>query len=82
MLITIYSIPNCKYCKHAKELFERAQVEWEEIECTGDNEGRLKRDYPNAKSYPWIIIDGEEIGGLVETAKLFLEKQLVTAPKK
>ena len=82
MLITIYSIPGCKYCKHAKELFKRANVEWEEIECIGDNQGRLQKDYPNASSYPWIIIDQEEVGGLAETARLFLQKGLVSSTKK
>ena len=81
MLITIYSKPGCKYCEHAKELFERANVEWEEVECTGVNAGRLEKDYPDANSYPHIVVDGEVVGGLVETAKMFLQKGLVTSRK-
>jgi len=34
---------------------------------------------PDAKTYPYVIIDGEPIGGLVETAKLFIEKGLVSS---
>jgi glutaredoxin len=82
MLVTIYTKPGCKYCKHAKELFERANVEWEEVVCEGQNLGRLSRDYPDAVSYPYIIVDGEPVGGLVETAKLFLQKGLVSSKKK
>jgi glutaredoxin 3 len=81
MLITIYSIPGCKYCDHAKELFERASVEWEEVVCIDSNKDRLKKDYPDALAYPWIIIDGQPVGGLVETAKLFLQKGLVSSKK-
>ena len=33
---------------------------------------RLKEDYPDAGGYPWVIIDGEVVGPLTETAKLFL----------
>jgi glutaredoxin 3 len=34
---------------------------------------------PDAKTYPYVIIDEEPIGGLVETAKLFIEKGLVSS---
>ena len=81
MLIKIYSKPGCKFCDYAKELFERANVTWEEIVCTGDNEGVLSRDYPEANSYPHIIIDGEVIGGLNDTCKYFLKNGLIVAPK-
>ena len=32
--------------------------------------------------FPFVVIDGEQIGGLVEVAKLFLEKNLVSVKKK
>ena len=37
--------------------------------------------YPDAISYPYVIIDGEEIGGLVEAAKYFIKEGLVSARK-
>ena len=80
MEIKFYSTPGCYYCKKLKELFERAGIEnYTEISSTSDE---MKKDYPNAKSFPYVIIDGEEIGGLVETAKKFLEEGWVLAPKK
>jgi glutaredoxin len=82
MEILVYSIPNCKYCKYTKELFERAGVSWEEILCINENDGRLKKDYPDANSYPYVVIDGEVVGGLTETAKYFLENDLVSPRKK
>ena len=42
----------------------------------------FKEKYPEVLGFPFVVIDGEQIGGLVETAKLFLDKGLVTAPKK
>ena len=82
MQIKIYTKPGCKYCRQAKILFERANLEWEEINCVGDDAGRLKEDYPDAGGYPWVIIDDEVVGPLTETAKLFLQKGLVNSPKK
>ena len=79
MDIKIYTTPGCKYCTQAKKLFERAGYTWEEFSFSEGKE--LREQYPNAESFPWIIIDGEEVGGLVDTAKLFLEKGLVSSQK-
>ena len=37
--------------------------------------------YPHVTGYPYVIIDGKEIGGLVETAKFFLKEGLVSVNK-
>ncbi|AHB80614.1 glutaredoxin [Synechococcus phage ACG-2014h] len=80
MDIKIYSSPGCKYCSQLKKLFERADItDYEEKVCKENSE--MLDDYPNAASYPWVIIDGEEIGGLVETARYFLKIGLVTNDK-
>lgn len=81
MKIKIYSTKGCFYCTKLKELFERANItDYEEQVCTSGDEVRV--DYPEAKSFPYVIIDGEVIGGLVETAKFFVEKNLVSSSKK
>ncbi len=80
MHIKVYSSPGCKYCIQLKKLFDRAGItEYEEKVCHENWE--MLDDYPNAKSYPWVIIDGVEIGGLVETARHFLKIGLVTNDK-
>ena len=43
---------------------------------------KFKESFPDVQSFPHVIIDGETIGGLVETAKLFLQKDLVSSTKK
>ena len=41
----------------------------------------LKQKYPSQiRAFPVVLIDDEFVGGLVETAKIFLKKGLVTAP--
>jgi glutaredoxin len=80
MKIKFYSTPGCLYCEKLKELFERANIkDYEDIQATSTE---MKKDYPNATSFPYVIIDGEEVGGLVETAKFFVEKNLVSSNKK
>ena len=78
MDIKIYTQEGCFYCDQMKELCKRAEVEYESEEIDSE---QLSKLYPNAKSYPYVIIDGEPIGGLVETAKYFLKEGLISARK-
>ncbi len=85
MDIKIYTSPTCYFCSQLKELFERANIsEYEEVVCHEHNEQHLKfkEDYPQVKSFPHVIIDGNEIGGLVQTAKFLLEKNLFSSNRK
>jgi len=80
MEIKIYSSPGCYYCTQLKELLKRANItDYEEQVCSSGEEVRV--DYPNANSFPYVIIDGKEVGGLVQTAQVLLEKGLVSAKK-
>ncbi len=78
MDIKIYSSPGCFYCEQMKELCRRAEVEYESIEISSQELSAL---YPKALSYPYVIIDGKEIGGLVDAAKHFIKEGLVSANK-
>ena len=80
MVIKIYTKPGCKYCSQVKELMQRAGFEYEEVHVnTNSLREEFYSDYPSAKTYPYVIIDGEPVGGLVETAKLFVIKGLVSS---
>jgi len=78
MNIKIYTSQGCFYCDQMKELCKRADLEYESIEIPSDELSAL---YPKAMSYPYVIIDGEEIGGLVDAAKYFIKEGLVSANK-
>ena len=78
MDILIHTTNGCTYCEHMKELCKRAGVEYKTNNTPQDE---LLEKYPNCQGYPWVIIDGEEIGGLVETAKFFLKEGLVSVNK-
>ena len=97
MEITVYSIPSCSYCTHLAELMRRANQTPEYIGVgvvrrefdglDGIYDGYMskkdfKAKFPNAPGYPWVIIDGEEIGGLYETATFFVKNNLVSSKKR
>lgn len=89
MEITAYTTPTCSHCKTLIQLFERAGVEYTKFTVTrspsADPNSMLtasfRKMYPDRTGFPFVIIDGKEIGGLVETARFFLEKGLVSAKK-
>jgi len=63
-----------------KELCDRAGLEYKTSETPYPE---LAKMYPNFKitGYPFIIIDGKEIGGLFEAARFFLKEGLVSVPE-
>tara|TARA_R100000742_G_C4229168_1_gene51132 strand:+ start:413 stop:673 length:261 start_codon:yes stop_codon:yes gene_type:complete len=86
MDIKMYAQVGCRFCTNLEELFRRADLEYTKIvvgnkanQCPMD---LFKEKYPEVLGFPFVVIDGEQIGGLVETAKLFLDKGLVSSRKK
>ena len=90
MEIIAYTTPTCNYCTTLVQLFERAGVEYKKIVVERDRTlssdamhfDTFKELYPDSVGFPYVLIDGNHVGGLVETAKLFVEKGLVSAKKK
>ncbi len=90
MQIDVYATRDCFYCYQMKELLKRAELEYNLIHVmkegvTSNNKGELymskeefKHVYPHTRGFPYVIIDGEEIGGLVETAKYLIKEGLVS----
>lgn len=83
MEIVAYTNPGCGHCVTLKKLFARAAVEYTDVVIGRDITAvEFMTKFPSVKGYPHVVIDGESIGGLTETAKLFLDKGLVEAPKR
>jgi len=60
----VYTKDNCPYCAQAKRLLEEKGKEYIETNIGRD----IRREdfmslFPNVRSVPHIIIDGEQIGG-------------------
>lgn len=82
MEITSYTLSGCSSCKHLRELFKRANVQYEEIVLSVDMPVEdFQQIYPSVTNFPYVIIDGEPVGGLLETVKLFVKEGLVSSKK-
>lgn len=83
MEIFAYTLPGCPSCKHLKELFRRAEVEYTEIMVRKDmSKEEFVQKYPSVSGFPFVVIDDTPIGGLVETVKLFVQEGLVSSSKR
>jgi glutaredoxin len=83
MKIEAYTLPGCSSCRSLKKLFERADVAYTEYVLHRDMKvSEFKEKYSHITVFPFVVIDEDEIGGLVETVKLFLEKGLVSSGRK
>jgi glutaredoxin len=83
MDIKIYSVSGCSWCSKVKELMRRADVSYEEIMINRDiPKEEFRQLYPEINSYPYVVIDGEGIGGVIPTVKYFVEKGLVSSKNK
>ena len=72
-MYTIYSKPNCGYCLQAKDLLTMEQLPFEYLTLgTHYNLDELMELFPDARTFPMIVKDGEVVGGfnnLVEYLK-------------
>ena len=59
MKATVHTLPNCPWCVKAKKLLTHKGIEF--TECEGKVE-----EWPTV---PYIVIDGQGIGGFTELAR-------------
>jgi glutaredoxin 3 len=78
-LIEIYSKENCTYCVSAKNLLTSKNKLFTEHKLGVDyTREQLLEKFPNAKSFPVIVVDGYHIGGFVELNKILTEESMDT----
>ena len=71
----IYTIPSCHYCDKVKELFKIIEQPYMQVIVGRDvTKSQFQDLHPNAIGFPHVIIGGEEIGGLQNTAKYLVDK--------
>lgn len=63
--VEVYSTQVCPYCVRAKSLLDAKDVDFEEIDVTGDDEARiaLVAKAGGRRTVPQIFINGQSIGG-------------------
>ena len=58
----VWTSPTCSYCTKAKELFNNQGIKFEEYDAL-ENQEEFMAKFPNAKTVPQIIFNGEHVGG-------------------
>ena len=73
--VEIYSKDNCPYCNRAKQLLNTMNIPFNEQKLDRDftREILLER-FPNAKSYPVVVVDGFHIGGYTQLSEMVSSK--------
>ncbi len=67
--VKIYTTPSCVYCKMAKELFKKHNIEYEETDVASDLKARDEMvDKSHQLGVPVIDIDGEIFVGFDRSA--------------
>ena len=63
---------------------QRAEVEYKEVvwnQLPGEIQEKLQEEHRYLVAFPAVFIDEKYVGGVVETAKIFLEKGLESSKK-
>ena len=69
--VTIYTSFYCTYCRRAKRLLERKQVDYEEVRLDEDAEKRKEMvEKLNWRTVPMIFVNEQFIGGYDQLAAL------------
>jgi glutaredoxin len=75
MNVTIYTKPNCKFCINSKMLLSSKGINYTELKLDEDfSRESLLEIFPNAKSFPVVVIDGFNIGGFENLKKYLTEE--------
>ena len=74
-LIEIYSKDNCVHCVSAKSLLTTRNKQFTEHKLGVDyTREQILEMFPNARSFPIIVVDGFNIGGFTELNKILTEE--------
>jgi glutaredoxin 3 len=68
--ITVYTTDPCSFCVRVKQLLNARGLEYDEINLAKDPDGRAELlQRTGMMSFPQVIVNGELIGGFVETVQ-------------
>ena len=80
--VILYTTTYCPYCKRAKNLLDRKQIPYTEIDVTNDTALRQKMEADSGRrTVPQIFIDGRSIGGCDDLYSLDKQGELDTLLK-
>lgn len=76
-MIDIYSKPNCGWCESAKTMLGGRNLLYTEHQIGRDiTRDEFLEKFPNARTVPYILIDGRVIGGYNDLVAYFDERPI------
>lgn len=71
MHVQLYTYSTCSHCARARELLDARGIEYREESLDGNRDllARLRQLFGKS-TMPFVLIDGEPVGGLVELEEL------------
>lgn len=79
MAIEVYTKDDCAYCMMAKATLARHMMQFNEYKLHHDfTKGQIQEKFPEAKTFPIIVVDGFYIGGYNQLSS-YLEEQARSA---
>ncbi|MBP9829515.1 MAG: glutaredoxin 3 [Proteobacteria bacterium] len=76
--VVVYTTNYCPYCVKVKQLLKNKGVEFQEIDLSNDDTGRLELVNMSGgrKTVPQVFINGQHIGGCDDLFALDAKKEL------
>ena len=75
-MITLYTKNDCAYCTKAKQLLKSLSLAFEEKRLGVDfTRTDLVESFPDAKTYPVVVIDGAFRGGYEQLQREIMEQR-------
>lgn len=75
MHVKLYTKEHCPYCVNAKNVLDWKRIPYELYQLNVDfTRETIKEQYPNARTFPIVVIDGFHIGGFNELNKMIQEQ--------
>jgi glutaredoxin len=75
MQVTIYTKESCPYCTKAKMLLTNKNISYNEMKLNEDfTRETLLEMFPQAKTFPIIVVDGFNIGGYEQLNQKLMEE--------
>jgi len=74
MHIQLYTYPTCRFCEAARDLLVEHGIAFQEQSLAGDRElGTRLRELFGRAAMPYVMLDGEPLGGLQELERAVVE---------
>ena len=78
MKFTVYSKDGCPYCTKVQQVLELAELQHVIYKLNDDfTREEFYAEFGQGSTFPQVVLDGERIGGCVDTVKYLTEQNLV-----